>query len=90
MLAFADGLILRDGTACLGAKLEPIGPGESYITVCEGKYHQVRRMMASRGMTVTYLERRKEGNLTLEDLPRGEVRELTDVEIAVLDGGICE
>ena len=88
--AFAEGLTLRDGTVCLGAKLEPLGPGESYITVCEGKYHQVRRMMASRGMTVTYLERRKEGKLTLDDLPRGEVRELTDVEIAILDGGICE
>ena len=88
--AFAEGLTLRDGTVCLGAKLEPLGPGESFITVCEGKYHQVRRMMASRGMTVTYLERRKEGELTLGDLPRGAVRELTDVEIAILDGGICE
>lgn len=88
--AFAEGLTLRDGTVCLGAKLEPLGPGASYITVCEGKYHQVRRMMASRGMTVTYLERRKEGDLTLGDLPRGRTRELTDVEIAALDGGICE
>lgn len=90
VLAFDQGLTLRDGTVCLSAKLEPLGPGESCITVCEGKYHQVRRMMASRGMTVTYLERRKEGGLTLGDLPRGEIRELTDVEIAALDGSICE
>ena len=83
--AFAAGLTLRDGTECLGAVLEPIGPGESRITVCEGKYHQVRRMMASRGMTVTYLERQKEGNLTLGSLERGAVRELTDVEIAELE-----
>jgi len=79
--AFAAGLTLRDGTVCLPAKLEPIGPGESLVTVCEGKYHQVRRMMASREMTVTYLERRQEGNLTLGDLPRGNVRELTEEEI---------
>ena len=79
--AFAEGLVLRDGLNCLPAKLEPIGPGESLITVCEGKYHQVRRMMASRNMTVTYLERRQEGNLTLGDLPRGQVRELTEEEI---------
>ena len=79
--AFAEGLVLRDGLNCLPAKLEPIGPGESLITVCEGKYHQVRRMMASRSMTVTYLERRQEGNLTLGDLPRGQVRELTEEEI---------
>ena len=83
--AFADGLILRDGLECLPAKLEPLGPGESLITVCEGKYHQVRRMMASRNMTVLYLERRREGSLTLGDLPRGQVRELTEAEIAALE-----
>ena len=83
--AFAAGLTLRDGTVCLPAILEPLGPGESLVTVCEGKYHQVRRMMASRNMTVTYLERRKEGCLTLGDLPRGQVRELTEEEIAELE-----
>ena len=83
--AFAAGLILRDGLECLPAKLEPLGEGESLITVCEGKYHQVRRMMASRGMTVTYLERRQEGMLTLNGLPRGETRELTLEEAAELD-----
>ena len=83
--AFAAGLTLRDGTVCLPAKLEPLGPGESLITVCEGKYHQVRRMMASRNMTVLYLERRCEGELTLGDLPRGSVRELTEAEISCLD-----
>ena len=84
--AFAAGLTLRDGLNCLPAKLEPLGPGESLITVCEGKYHQVRRMMASRGMTVLYLERRQEGPLDLGDLPRGQVRELQDGEIAALEG----
>ena len=82
--AFAEGLTLRDGLHCLPAKLEPLGAGESLITVCEGKYHQVRRMMASRNMTVTYLERRQEGVLTLGDLPRGAVRELTEEEILAL------
>ena len=82
--AFSGGLTLRDGTCCLPAKLEPLGEGESLVTVCEGKYHQVRRMMASRNMTVLYLERRQEGSLTLGDLPRGQVRELTQEEIAVL------
>ena len=85
VVAFAAGLTLRDGTVCLGGKLEPLGTGESLVTVCEGKYHQVRRMMASRNMTVLYLERRQEGNLTLGDLPRGQVRELTEEEIANLE-----
>ncbi len=83
--AFAEGLTLRDGLQCLPAVLEPMGPGESRVTVCEGKYHQVRRMMASRGMTVLYLERVQEGNLTLGSLPRGQVRELTAVETDSLE-----
>ena len=82
--AFAQGLTLKDGTVCLPAVLEPLGAGESKITVCEGKYHQVRRMMASRGMTVTYLERISESGLTLGDLPRGMTRELTEQEIQEL------
>jgi 16S rRNA pseudouridine516 synthase len=83
--AFAQGLMLRDGLQCLPAKLEPLGPGESLVTVCEGKYHQVRRMMASRNMTVEYLKRMREGELTLGDLPLGKIRELTEEEIASLE-----
>ena len=84
VLAFAAGLTLRDGLNCLSAKLEPLGAGESRVTVCEGKYHQVRRMMASRNMTVTYLERQQEGPLSLGELPRGQVRELSEAEIEAL------
>lgn len=83
--AFAEGLVLRDGLHCMSATLEPLGAGQSRITVCEGKYHQVRRMMASRGMTVTYLERIREGNLSLGALPRGQIRELTEAEIVELE-----
>ena len=82
--AFAEGLTLGDGTKCLPATLQPLGAGESLVTVCEGKYHQVRRMLASRQMPVTYLERRQEGTLTLGDLPRGETRELSETEIVAL------
>lgn len=84
--AFAAGLVLKDGTVCLSAKLEPLGHGESLVTVCEGKYHQVRRMLASRGHFVTYLERRSEGPLSLGDLPRGQARALTENEIQALEG----
>lgn len=83
--AFRQGLALRDGTVCRSARLEPLAPGESRITVCEGKYHQVRRMMASRGMHVTYLRREEEGGLTLQGLPLGAVRELTEEEVTHLE-----
>ncbi len=83
--AFARGLTLGDGTACLPAVLEPMGPNESRITVCEGKYHQVRRMMASRQMPVSYLERQQEGPFTLDGLPRGQIRYLSGEEMDKLD-----
>jgi len=86
--AFAEGLTLRDGTVCRGAVLEPMGDGCSRITVCEGKYHQVRRMMASRNMTVTYLQRQQEGALKLEQLPLGQVRQLTDQELEQLQKSV--
>ena len=85
--AFAQGMELRDGTVCLPAVLEPLGEGESRITVCEGKYHQVRRMMAARGMHVLKLHRQSEGGLSLGDLPLGQTRELTQEEIKTIDNG---
>ena len=85
VLAFEKGLELRDGTKCLPAALESLGPGESRITVREGKYHQVRRMMAARGMTVNYLQRQREGSLSLGNLPLGGCRELSEAEIRALE-----
>ena len=82
--AFAQGLVLRDGTRCRPALLRPLGPGESEITVTEGKYHQVRRMMAARGMPVDYLRRDREGSLSLAGLEKGALRELRPEEIAAL------
>ena len=76
VLAFSEGITLKDGDRCLPAKLEPMGRGKSLVEICEGKYHQVRRMFASRGMPVTYLKRVAEAGLELGDLPLGEVREV--------------
>ena len=83
--AFERGLILRDGTVCKPALLRPLGPGRSEITVTEGKYHQVRRMMASRGLSVSYLRREQEGSLSLGELPLGQMRELSAAELAALE-----
>ncbi|MBP3634069.1 MAG: rRNA pseudouridine synthase [Oscillospiraceae bacterium] len=80
--AFQAGIILKDGDVCLPAVLTPQGQGRSLVEICEGKYHQVRRMMASRGMHVNYLKRISEAGLELGDLPVGCVRE---VEVSELD-----
>ena len=82
--AFREGITLKDGTLCRPATLEILELGKCRVTVEEGKYHQVRRMMASRGLPVTYLKRVEEGNLSLGDLPLGEVRQLTEEEISAL------
>lgn len=74
--AFKMGITLKDGDVCLPARLLPQGPGKSIVEVCEGKYHQVRRMLASRGMPVTYLKRIAEGSLELGPLELGKVREV--------------
>lgn len=83
--AFREGCELRDGTKCLPAVLEPLGEGKSLVRVREGKYHQVRRMLASRGKPVSYLRRISEGTLELGELPTRMTRELTEEEIKQLE-----
>ena len=83
--AFAAGITLADGTVCLPAGLELLGPGRCIVTLRQGKFHQVKRMLASRGAPVAALHRLSMGPLTLpEDLLPGQWRPLTDGEIAAL------
>ena len=81
--AFAEGITLGDGTRCRPAVLEPLGPGKSRITVTEGKYHQVRRMMDARQLHVNYLRREREGSLSLDGLALGE---MTEIDPKIFDG----
>ncbi len=84
--AVAEGMTLADGYTCLPGKLEPLEGGHcAHITIHEGKYHQVKRMLAARGKPVTYLKRLKFGPLELDgDLPKGGWRALTEAEISAL------
>lgn len=83
--AFRAGLTLGDGTVCQAAELEPLGgKTEALVTLWEGKYHQVKRMMASRGKPVIYLKRLSMGGLSLDEgLAPGQWRYLTDRERAI-------
>ncbi len=81
--AFQNGVELRDGTRCLPAKLIQ-KPNGCRVIVREGKYHQVRRMLASRGKPVTYLRREREGGLRLGELEKGSFRILTADEVGKL------
>jgi len=83
--AFSGGLTLGDGTVCLPAILEP-APGGALVTVYEGKYHQVKRMMSAIGKPVKYLKRISVGGLQLdEDMEPGQYREIGDEIAALLD-----
>ena len=79
--AFAEGLTLGDGTKCLPARLEITGTDRCYVTVMEGKYHQVKRMLASRGKPVRTLRRLSVGALALDLRAPGDFRELTQEDL---------
>ena len=79
--AFAEGLTLGDGTKCLPARLEITGTDRCYVTVMEGKYHQVKRMLASRGKPVRTLRRLSVGALALDLGAPGDFRELTQEDL---------
>ena len=82
---FADGLVLCDGTKCLPAGLECLGGGRCIVTVQEGKYHQVKRMLASRGKPVLSLRRLSIGALELDEtLGPGGIRELDPQELCTV------
>ena len=86
--ALAAGLTLGDGLECLPADLEILEGGRCCrITLREGKYHQVKRMLAARGKPVTYLKRLSMGPLALDPaLKPGEWRPLTAREQEALVG----
>ena len=82
--AFEAGMTLSDGLRCLPAGLEILTRGEeseALVTLREGKFHQIKRMLAQLGKPVTYLKRLRMGNLTLDPaLAPGEYRFLTKEE----------
>ncbi len=83
--AFAKGMTLGDGLKCLPARLEILPDSGCIVTVREGKFHQVKRMLAACGAPVVYLKRLSMGPLVLGDeLGRGEHRMLRDEEVAAL------
>ena len=83
--AFARGMTLGDGLECLPAGLELLPGHACIVTLREGKFHQVKRMLAARGAPVLYLKRLSMGPLVLEDsLAAGAYRLLRAEEISAL------
>ncbi len=86
--AFKNGIELSDGTLCLEAEvrmLEKTDEPIAEVKICEGKYHQVKRMFAALGNKVLYLKRVRMGGLQLdESLEEGQCREITAEELLLL------
>ena len=89
--AFAAGMTLGDGFECLPAGLEILSPTEALVTLREGKFHQVKRMLAARGKPVLYLKRLSMGRLRLDPaLAPGAWRMLTEEERSALNLSLSE
>lgn len=89
--AFAAGMTLGDGLECLPAGLEILSPAEALVTLREGKFHQVKRMLAARGKPVLYLKRLSMGQLRLDPaLAPGAWRMLTEEERSALNLSLSE
>ena len=83
-----NGIDIGDDKPCLPAKLEVISDDEAYITISEGRFHQVKRMFQAVGINVTYLKRISMGALKLdENLAPGEYKKLSKEEINEVFGG---
>ena len=82
---FEKGIKLKDGTVCLPAELKVLKSEVNSlveIKICEGKFHQIKKMFESVGMKVLYLRRIKIGGLELDNLlDFGECKELTKQDI---------
>lgn len=77
---FLNGIVLADGTKCRRAFLRRVDKNTAEIKICEGKFHQIKRMFGTVGLGVNALERTAVGNFYLpEDLPQGACSE-TDSE----------
>lgn len=86
-----NGITLSDGTTCKDSKVRIIEDGSEplvEIQICEGKYHQIKRMFAAAGNKVTFLKRIKMGDLELDEtLKPGECREITSEELLIIQNG---
>ena len=86
---FQEGITFLDGTKCKPAKLKILNSSltesQALVTLSEGKFHQVKRMVAACGKEVTELQRLSMGPLSLpNDLEVGAWRRLTEEELEAL------
>lgn len=84
--AIEAGVTLADGYTTKPCKIERTGDTTGYITLTEGKYHEIKRLFGARGNKITALERVSFATIELGDLPLGQWREMTSGEVEAFRG----
>ena len=86
--AFKEGIVFSDGTKCLPAVLrfaDEKDKNKAVVKICEGKFHQVKKMFAVCGLKVVHLQRISVGNLYLDSkLPIGSAKKLTKLDVSTI------
>jgi len=87
IIRFKEGIIIDNDTKCLAAQLEIIDLYHCFLTIYEGKYHQVKKMFLSLNNQVLSLKRVQIGDILLDhELAEGKFRKLRNEEIISLKG----
>ncbi len=88
VIAIQNGITLLDGYTTKPCKIERVDAFNGYITLTEGKYHEIKRLFGARGNKIVYLERISFSKITLGALKIGEWRALTEEEEKIFRGEI--
>ncbi|MDX8335704.1 pseudouridine synthase [Candidatus Cetobacterium colombiensis] len=81
--ALENGVVLDTNYTALPGKVEYLSSKSIHLTITEGKYHQVKKMLKAVKNKVVYLKRVKFGNLTLDGMIPGEVKEIKREDIHI-------
>lgn len=83
IIALEQGVVLDTDYTALPSKVEYLSPKSIHLTITEGKYHQVKKMLKAVKNKVIYLKRVKFGNLNLDGMIPGEVKEIKREDIII-------
>lgn len=82
ILSIEQGITLKDGYTTKPCKIKRIDICNGYITLTEGKYHEIKRLFGARGNKIISLSRESFGNVNIGNLSDGEWRFMSEEEIS--------
>jgi len=82
-IAIEGGIMLADGYFTKPCKIDRIDDKSGYITLVEGKYHEIKRLFGARHNKIVFLQRIAFSDIKLGNLPEGQCRHLTREEVEI-------